>query len=194
MSHARLIAAALGALAVAAAPTAGAATAAAAATAGAATMSHAKLWQSPNRNVVCGVEVHLRGKPAKELLCDAKGIPRPKRQGGIGDPFVQISARGRPQLVLISQRSFEAIRTAKLKQGTVWASLGVTCEIRSRTVSCHNRSGHGFTIGNGSYKSFFVNAPRCACQQPPPGNPTPPKRPSPVISRPGTGPGHYAKP
>ena len=146
MSRFPLLATALGAL-VAATPVAPA-------SAAGTPTSHARLWQSPNGNVVCGIEIHLAGRPAKQLLCSAKGIPRPKHQGGVGDPFAQISAKGPPQVVLVSQRSFLATRTTKLKPGTLWSSLGVFCGVGTRTVTCVNRYGHGFTIGNGAYKSF----------------------------------------
>ncbi|MGI8412005.1 MAG: hypothetical protein ACR2LV_04370 [Solirubrobacteraceae bacterium] len=148
MSRFRLLAATIGALA--------AASSVAAASAAPTTTSHAKLWQNPTGSVVCGLEIHLAGKPSKYLLCSAKGIPRPKHQGGVGDSFVQIAARGRPQLVLISQSSFEATRRAKLRRGTLWTARGISCHIGSSTVRCTNRSGHGFTIGNGSYRSLHV--------------------------------------
>lgn len=148
MSRFRLLAAMIGVLA--------AAGCLAAASAFGTPTSHAKLWQNPKGNVVCGLEIYLAGKPAKYLLCSASGIPRPKHQGGVGYPFVQIAARGRPQLVLISQNSFEATRRARLKPDTLWSSLGVFCNVGSSTVTCFNRTGHAFTIGNGSYKSFHV--------------------------------------
>ena len=127
--------------------------AAAAPAALAATTSHAKLWQNKSGTVVCGIKIHATSKPATEVLCGSKGIPRAPH--GVGDPFVQIAAHGHPQLVLISQNSFVGTGTPKtLAKGATWSSLGVTCTIGAKTVKCENKSSHGFTIGNGKYVAF----------------------------------------
>jgi hypothetical protein len=31
----------------------------------------------------------------------------------------------------------------------VLGAAGVSCSIQAKTVTCHNKSGHGFTIGTG---------------------------------------------
>ncbi len=126
--------------------------AAAAPVAEAATSSNAKLWQNKSHSVVCGLETHVT-KQATEVLCSAVGIPR-ARQQDVGDPFVQIAAKGRPQLVLISENSFVPTKIKTLARGTTWKSIGVTCKIASKTVTCSNGSAHGFTIGNHKYKAF----------------------------------------
>jgi hypothetical protein len=126
-------------------------TAAVAPAAAASITSHAKFWQNKSGSVACGVKIHPKSKPATLVLCGARGIPRAKH--GIGDPFVQIAAHGRPVLVLLSQDSFMGTAT-KLASGTTWTSLGVTCTIGAKTATCKNESKHGFTIGNGKYKPF----------------------------------------
>ncbi len=121
--------------------------------AAAASDSHAKLWRNESGSVVCGIKIHQKGKRATTVLCSGKGIPRAKR--GVGDPFVQLSAHGKAELVLLSQDSFEASGTpATLRTGSAWSSVGVTCTIRAKAVTCTNQSKHGFTIGSGKYKSF----------------------------------------
>lgn len=116
--------------------------------------STAKRWQNKALSVECGLKIHAPGKPANTLLCSAVGIPRPKNGGPAGDPFVQITRRGRAQLVLISQASWIGKNTATLRPGATWSSVGVTCTIAAKTVTCRNTSRHGFTIGNGKYRSF----------------------------------------
>jgi hypothetical protein len=118
----------------------------------AATTSNAKLFQNPGKTAVCGIEIHPSHTPATQLLCSAKGIPRAKH--GIGDPFVQIAGTGSPQLVLISQNSYVTNTLKTLSKGTLWSSIGVTCNIGSGTILCFNGDNHGFVIGNGKYKSF----------------------------------------
>ena len=117
-----------------------------------ATTSTAKLFQNPSKTATCGIEIHAANKPATELLCSAKGIPRAKH--GVGDPFVQIAASGAPQLVLISQNSFVSPSLKTLSKGTLWKSIGVTCNIGSGTILCFNGDNRGFVIGNGKYRSF----------------------------------------
>jgi hypothetical protein len=114
--------------------------------------SNAQLFQNPKKNVVCGIEIHATNKPATELLCNGPGIPRAKQ--GVGDPFVQISATGAPQLVLISQNSYVTNKVKTLSKGTLWSSLGVTCNIGTNTILCFNGDNHGFVIGNKKYTSF----------------------------------------
>jgi hypothetical protein len=122
------------------------------AAAGAAKTSNAKLFQNPAKTATCGIEIHAPGRPATQLLCSAKGIPRPS--GPVGDPFVQISAKGSPKRVLISQNSYISHSLKTLSKGTLWSSLGVTCSIGSKTILCFNGDNHGFLIGNGKYTSF----------------------------------------
>jgi hypothetical protein len=114
--------------------------------------SNAKLFQNPRKTATCGIEIHAPGKPATELLCSGKGVPRAKN--GVGDPFVQIAATGSPQLVLISQNSYISQSLKTLPKRTLWSSLGVTCNIATNTILCFNGDNHGFVIGNGKYRSF----------------------------------------
>ena len=118
----------------------------------AATTSNAKLFRDPSTTAVCGIEIHPSHTPATELLCSANGIPRAKH--GIGDPFVQIGAAGSPQLVLISQDSYVTNHLKTLSKGTLWRSIGVTCNVGSGTILCFNADNHGVVIGNGKYRSF----------------------------------------
>ena len=119
-----------------------------------ATTSSVKLFQNPGRTAECGIKIHAAHKPATQLLCSAAGIPRPKHGGPAGDPFVQISASGPPQLVLISQDSFVSNTVHTLTKGTLWHSIGVTCNIGTKTILCFNGDNHGFVIGNGKYNPF----------------------------------------
>jgi hypothetical protein len=116
--------------------------------------SHAKLFENPSRTAVCGVEIHVRHKPATELLCGARHIPRPKQGGPVGDPFVQLAATGKPKLVLISQDSYVSSKAQRLAKGTLWRALGITCSIGLSRIRCHNRDHHGFVIGRRRYRSF----------------------------------------
>ncbi|HUO71025.1 MAG TPA: hypothetical protein VMU39_09630 [Solirubrobacteraceae bacterium] len=119
----------------------------------AAKTSNTQLFQNPSKTAVCGIEIHAKNTPATELLCSATGIPRAKH--GVGDPFVQISATGSPQLVLLSQNSFVSSNNPKtLSKGTLWSSLGVACNIGSNTILCFNGDNRGFVIGNKKYTSF----------------------------------------
>jgi hypothetical protein len=119
-----------------------------------ATTSNVKLFQNPAKTAECGIKIHPAHKPATEVLCGAAGVPRPKHGGPVGDPFVQIKASGAPQLVLISQNSFAGKTVHTLAKGTLWHSIGVTCNIGTSTILCFNGDNHGFLIGNGKYKSF----------------------------------------
>jgi len=119
-----------------------------------ATTSNVKLFQNPARTADCGIRIHPASKPATEVLCSGAGVPRPKHSGSAGDPFVQISANGPPQLVLISQDSFVGTTIHTLAKGTLWRSIGVSCNIGTNTILCFNGDNHGFVIGNGKYKSF----------------------------------------
>jgi hypothetical protein len=138
MSRARSVAA-LGAVAAIAAPAA----------ASLAATSHAKLWQNKAKTVVCGIK---RPRSSKLVICSSKDVPKAKK--GVGDPFVQLGKTGKPKLVLESQSPFQGSNPATLGKGSTWSSFGVTCTVASKTVTCKNKSKHGFTIGSGKYKSF----------------------------------------
>ena len=77
-------------------------------------ISHAKLWQTATAG--CGVEIHLKSKPAKNILCGAENFPAPKHN--VGDPFVRISANGKPVVVYLSQDSYVATKTVTYKLKT----------------------------------------------------------------------------
>ncbi len=119
----------------------------------AAAVSHAKLWQNKKQTVDCGIKIHPATKPASQLLCSAVGLPHPTK-GFIGDPFVQISAHGKPHIVPISQNSFVSDKLVTLKNGQKWQGVGVSCVAQAKTVKCTNQSGHGFKIGHDLYKKF----------------------------------------
>ncbi len=124
----------------------------AAATAG--STSHVSVWQNKKKSVSCGIEASALSK--KKILCSAKGIPRPPHSNpNVGDPFVELAGTGKAKLVAISQNSFPSgAKTHTLANGTKWSQRGVTCTLGAKTVTCKNGSHHGFTIGNGHYKSF----------------------------------------
>ena len=144
MPRSRTIAA-LAAVTAAAAP--------AAAASAASQVSHASVFQNRARTVTCGVKIHIPGRPATTVLCQAKDVPAPKH--GIGDPAVQLTRTGRPQLVRISQCSWSSCsKAATLGTGARWSALGVTCTVVGKLVTCHNKSRHGFAIGHGRYRSF----------------------------------------
>jgi hypothetical protein len=114
--------------------------------------SHTTVWET--ETVICGIE--SPGLSKTDVLCQARGVPRPPHGStSEGDPGVIIAARGKPQLILMSQDEYPAkskIRT--LSNGTVWSARGVACNIARTTVTCKNESKHGFTIGNDRYTHF----------------------------------------
>jgi len=115
--------------------------------------SHVALWHTAGLQVNCGIEIHVPGTKATEVLCSAAGIPTPKHGFGDGG-FVQLAATAGPQTLRLSQDSFAGTSSKLLGQGTLWSALGVTCSISRTTVLCFNRDNHGFVIGGGRYRSF----------------------------------------
>lgn len=97
--------------------------------------SSVKLFQNPARTADCGIKIDPAHKPGSEVLCSRAGVPRPKHGGPAGDPFVQLGASGPPQLVLISQDSFVSNTVHTLAKGTLWHSIGVTCNIGTNTIA-----------------------------------------------------------
>ena len=116
----------------------------------AASASHASFWQNKANSATCGKRIT---REPFQLLCSARGIPRPKGGGQGGDPFVVLRKTGKPELVLLSQDEFPAGIAQTLANGSTWSKAGITCTLGDR-VTCKNTSGHGFTIGNGKYKPF----------------------------------------
>jgi len=115
--------------------------------------SHAALWHTRGDQVNCGIEIHVPGTRASEVLCSAEGIPTPKQGFGDGG-FVQLAATGGPRTLRLSQDSFAGSRSALLGRGALWSALGVTCHVGPATVMCFNADNHGFVIGNGRYRTF----------------------------------------
>jgi hypothetical protein len=113
------------------------------------------LWQTPNAAVICGVEISPTGVSSSNVLCSARKFPKPKGfNTNAGDPYVQISAKGSPKVVPISQDSYLSNTPVTLKAGTTWTRIGVTCVISATSAKCTNGAKHGFTIGSGLYKPF----------------------------------------
>jgi hypothetical protein len=113
-------------------------------------VSHSNFWQNHAKTAVCGKRITVG---SFHLLCSAQGIPRPSTGSQGGDPFVVLRRTGRPHLVLLSQREFPGGNPQTLADGSKWSKDGITCTLNHK-VTCKNTSGHGFTIGNGKYKSF----------------------------------------
>ncbi len=114
--------------------------------------SHVKTFRNPKKTATCGLKIHAPNKPATLVLRSARGIPRTKSP--VGDPFVQLGATGSATLVAISQASWVSNSVKTLSKGTLWSSIGVTCNVSTNTLLCFNQDNHGFVIGNGKYKSF----------------------------------------
>jgi hypothetical protein len=116
--------------------------------------SHATLWQTPDGNVLCGQDAY----PAADTLCSNKEVPAPPHTTSTaGDPgFVSLGKTARPTLLRESQYSFKnpSDKFVKLAAGTTWSLHGVTCTVATKSVTCKNASGHGFSTGGGKYKSF----------------------------------------
>jgi hypothetical protein len=128
-----------------------------AAAASAASTSHAKFWENPTGKVSCGIMIHPANKPATEVLCGARVIPAPPHVNAHeGDPgFVQLAKTGRPRLLRLSQDSYIGNMPTRLSRGTTWTSLGVTCTVAAKSVTCTNQAGHGFEVyGSKPYRSF----------------------------------------
>jgi hypothetical protein len=115
--------------------------------------SHATLWHTHGHTVNCGIEIHVPGTKATDVLCSAAGVPTPKQGFGDGG-FVQLAATGSPRTLRLSQDSFVGTSSKLLGEGSEWSALGVTCNVGPTTVLCFNRDNHGFIIGNGHYRSF----------------------------------------
>jgi disulfide bond formation protein DsbB len=121
----------------------------------AASTSHTKLWTNPKGLVACGIM--NTSPPNTEVLCSSQSIPAPPHSNASqGDPgFVRIGKTGKPKLLRLSQDSFVGTHATKLHAGTTWSGLGVTCQIASKSVTCTNKSSHGFEInGSKKYRSF----------------------------------------
>lgn len=120
-----------------------------------ASTSGVPLWTALGSDVTCGIAIHPPNTPPVEVLCAATAVPPPKT--GFGDPgFVFLRSVGRPSLARLSQDSFVGTHPVVLKSGTRWKGgpIEVTCTVTERTVTCINRSHHGFTITKGSYRAF----------------------------------------
>lgn len=113
--------------------------------------SHAHFWQNRETSLVCGYRTSAR--PATQLICSAKGIPRPKGVKDGDGGFVVLGARGRAKPIVTFQSEFPAGTPVTLANGTTWMGLGITCSVGAK-VTCRNKSRHGFTIGRGRYKAF----------------------------------------
>lgn len=122
--------------------------------------SSPRLWKALDGKVICGLAIHAPKDPPERLLCSSLSLPAPKRPSE-GDPgFVYLARTGSPELTRLSQYSWEVengwISRVTLAPGQQWSNstIGVTCAIGASTVTCTNRSGHGFTIATDSYGAF----------------------------------------
>jgi hypothetical protein len=127
--------------------------------AAAASTSHATNWTIRAGTLVCGIaDVYgtqidagtgapLNG-PWPGLQCSVERIPRAPGSK-VGDPFVQLGQgrAGRAKVVNLSQDDLLYHRApVTLAAGTTWSRNGITCEVRSSSIACHNSSSHGFTL------------------------------------------------
>jgi len=134
--------------------------------ASAASVSHATNWDIEAGTLGCGIaDVHGTaldpGTGAEQtgywpgLQCSAEDIKPPKGDEA-GDPFVQLGqgTAGRARLVEIGDDDLLYNRKdVTLKPGTTWSLDGISCSIAASSISCHNSSGHGFTLSKGHLKT-----------------------------------------
>ena len=123
--------------------------------------SHAHYWYNTPGTAGCGYRNNH--KPATQLACIGTNIPgggvkKCAHNAGFAQAFAVLAAHGKTQVVVTCKHQWAKNATvAFLPGGTTWSGLGITCKLtgtNGKTVTCTNKSHHGFKTGNGTYKSF----------------------------------------
>jgi hypothetical protein len=105
---------------------------------------HAALWNNARGTITCGVGTVPPDTQA--FLCG----------GGWKGGYAALGRTGRARKVVIKHHEpFGGTPPgAMLRAGTTWSLDGVRCTIATSTVTCRNRSGHGFTVSATKYRAF----------------------------------------
>jgi hypothetical protein len=106
--------------------------------------SHARLWNNAPGTITCGLGDVPPDTPA--FLCG----------GGFKGGYAVLDKTGKStQAVIRHHEPFTGTPPgARLAAGSTWSLGGISCTIAAKTVTCKNRSGHGFTVSSTRYKSF----------------------------------------
>jgi hypothetical protein len=107
------------------------------------------LWVTSGRaTVVCGIK-------------NGNLKPKPTNKCRIGDPtggWLSINARGRARVQACSGDAgpfADPAHTKTLKAKSVWNGGGMSCAATTSSMTCRNKSQHGFMITTaGPYKKF----------------------------------------
>jgi hypothetical protein len=123
--------------------------------------SHAHYWFNTPASVICGYRNNH--KPATQLACRGTNIPgggvkKCAKPGTFAPAYAVLAAHGKTQVVVTCKHEWsKAGHFVTLPGGTTWSGIGITCKLTGtdgKTVTCTNKSHHGFKTGNGKYRSF----------------------------------------
>jgi hypothetical protein len=106
--------------------------------------SHASLWNNASGTITCGLGAVPPDTPV--FLCG----------GGFKGGYAVLRKTGiSTQVVIRHHEPFTGLPPGpRLAAGSTWSLDGIRCTIAAKTVTCKNRSGHGFTISSKRYKRF----------------------------------------
>jgi hypothetical protein len=109
-----------------------------------AAVSHARLWNNATGTITCGLGIVPPDTSA--FLCG----------GGFKGGYAELGKTGKSRQVVIKEHEpFTGLPPgARLAAGSTWSLDGISCTIAAKTVTCKNRSGHGFTISSTTDKKF----------------------------------------
>jgi hypothetical protein len=137
-----------------------AALALAASTASASGAKSSGFFKTQNGKIYCIWGTGVRGF----VVCGIKGghlKPKPTAKCRIGDPtggWLSFNTRGRAKVQACSGDAgpfADPAHTVVLRAGKVWSGGGMTCAATTSSMTCKNKSRHGFTITTpGPYKTF----------------------------------------
>jgi uncharacterized protein DUF6636 len=134
--------------------------AAALATGSATAAGKSGFFKTQNGKIYCLYATGLRGV----VECGIKNgslKPKPTKKCRVGDPtggWLAVNTRGRTQVVPCSGDAgpfANPAQTKVLAAGKKWSGGGFTCAATASSMTCKNKSKHGFTITTaGPYTKF----------------------------------------
>ena len=111
------------------------------------TIHHAR-FQSPTKQIQCGINMKLEGGG---ITCFAPYLPHTELDG-----YVKLKPHGRPTLGERGDNPWlpSARTVATLHYGDKWTGADIRCTMRTTGLTCTNLSHHGFFLSRQRQRYF----------------------------------------
>jgi hypothetical protein len=112
-------------------------------------------FQLPSHNIGCIYTTASAGVGPPNIRCDVRSglTPRPRQTCTLDWTGLSMGLTGRAHPTCAGDTALMP-KAPLLAYGRTWRRDGIVCRSQTTGLRCMNRSGHGFTLARGAWRTF----------------------------------------